>query len=78
VGVGKGDSQWKGTEDNVSQLDAARWYHVTEGEVIFAEKLWEIVKENEEESQSTTIQVSGSMLQVGFLQERGQELEQRQ
>jgi hypothetical protein len=36
-------------------LDAARWYHVTKGEIIFAEKLWEIVKENEEESQSTAI-----------------------
>ena len=34
----------KGTENEVSHLDAVRWDDVTEAEVVITQELWEVVQ----------------------------------
>jgi hypothetical protein len=56
------DGGRESTKDDISKLDATGGYCVAQSEIIFTQKLREIVEENKEKSQSTAIQVSGSML----------------
>ena len=44
VRVGKEDVGRECAEDNVTQLDASRWYDVTECKVILADELREVVE----------------------------------
>ena len=46
MGVGENQGRGESAEDDVSELDTTRWDYITKCEVVFAQKLREIVEED--------------------------------
>lgn len=44
-GIRKAHIAREGRENEIPHLDAVRWDHVTEGEVVITQKLWEIMQQ---------------------------------
>lgn len=78
VRIGEVDGRREGAEDYVAELDAGGGYSITESEVVFAEEFGEVVEEDQEKAEGTTIEIARALSQVGILQERRKELEQGQ
>lgn len=77
MGVGKDDAGRVCAEDDVAELDATWGDDVAKGEVVFAEELGEVMKEDEEEAESAPVQITAGGLEVCGFEERPKELEQR-
>ena len=50
-GVRKPHVTWKGTEDEIAELDAIGWDDVTEAVVVVTQELWEVVQQNQQDAQ---------------------------
>lgn len=70
MGIRKGDVKGVGAKDDVAELDAMRWDGVTEREIILAEEVREVMKQNKENVESSSIQVAGYGLEIGGPQEQ--------
>lgn len=44
---------WKGTEDEVAELDAVGWDNITEAVMVVTQELWEVMQQDQEHSQCT-------------------------
>lgn len=42
---------WKGTEDEVAELDAVGWDHITEAVMVVTQELREVMQQDQEHSQ---------------------------
>lgn len=49
---------WKGTEDEVAELDAVGWDNVTEAIVVVTQELWEVMQQDQQHPQCTLKQRS--------------------
>ena len=65
-----------GAEDDVAELNAMGRNSVAKREIILAEEVGEIVKQNKENAECSSIQVAGCRLEVLGLQEWGDEAQQ--
>lgn len=50
-GVREPHVAWKGTEDEVAELDAVGWDNITEAVMVVTEELWEVMQQNQKHSQ---------------------------
>lgn len=50
-GVREPHVAWEGTEDEVAELDAVGWDDVTEAVMVITQELWEVVQQDQEDSQ---------------------------
>ena len=53
-----------GAEDDVAELDATRRNNITEREIVLAQEVREVVKQNKENAESPSVQVTGRRLEV--------------
>lgn len=58
-GVGQPHVSWEGTEDEIPQLDAVWWNHVTEAVVVVTQELWEVVQQDQQHPQRALKQPRG-------------------
>jgi len=63
-------------EDDVAELDATWRNNVTEREIILAQEVGEVVKQNKKNAESPSVQVTGRRLEVSGFQERCEEAQQ--
>ena len=42
---------WKGTEDEVAELDTVGWDNITEAVMVVTQELWEVMQEDQEHPQ---------------------------
>lgn len=73
--VGEDQRRGERTENDVSKLDAPWRDCITESEVVLAQELGKVMKENKEKTESPAIQVFRSELKIGTLEEGSQKLE---
>ena len=66
-----------GAKDDVAELDATRRNGVTKREIILAQEIGEVVKQDEENAESSSVQVAGCRLEVRGFQEGCEEAQQR-
>ena len=59
-----------GAKDNVAELNAMGRNGITKREIILAEEVGEVVKQNKENAESSSIQVTGCRLEVCGFRER--------
>ena len=59
MGIGEHDVGREGAKDDVAELDAPLRDDIAESEVILAQEFGEVVKENEEETERSSVQISG-------------------
>ena len=67
-----------GTKYDVAELNATGRNDVTKREVILAQEVGEIVKQNKKNAESPSIQVTGRRFEVRGLQERSEKAQQEQ
>lgn len=65
-----------GAEDDVAELDATGRNDVAKREIILAQEVGEVVKQNKENAESPSVQITGCRLEVCDLQERCEEAQQ--
>lgn len=73
MGIWEGGVKWVGTKDDVAELNATGRDDVTKREIILAQEVGEVVKQNKENTESPSVQVTGCRLQVCDFQERCEE-----
>ena len=69
--------EWVGAKDDVAELNATRRNDITEREIVLAQEVREVVKQNEENAESPSVQVTRCRLEVRGFQERREEAQQR-
>ena len=65
-----------GAKDDVAELNAMRRNGITKREIILAEEVGKVVKQNKENAESSSIQVTGCRLEVCRIRERCDEPQQ--
>lgn len=65
-----------GAKDDVAELNAMGRNDITKREIILAEEVREVVKQNKENAESSSIQVAGCSLEVCRVRERCDEAQQ--
>ena len=78
MGVREDNGKRERADDDVAELDAAGRDDIAKTKVVFAEELGEIVKEDKKQAESASVEVASGELEVRFLEEWCQELEQGQ
>lgn len=63
-------------QDDVAELNATWRNNVTEREIILAQEVGEVVKQNKKNAESPSVQVTGRRLEVSGFQERREEAQQ--
>ena len=67
-----------GAKDYVAKLNATRRDCVTQREIILAQEVGEVVKQNKENAESPSVQVTGCGFEICGFQEGCEEAQQRQ
>ena len=65
MGIGEHDVGREGAKDDVAELDAPLRDDIAEGEVILAQEFGEVVEEDKEETERSSVEISGGWLEVG-------------
>jgi hypothetical protein len=73
VGIWEGGVEGVGAKDDVAELNATGRNDVTKGEIILAQEVGEVMKQNKENTESPSVQVTGCRLEVRGFQERCEE-----
>lgn len=69
VRIGEHDVGRESAEYYVAELDAPLRDDIAEGEVILAQEFGEVVEEDEQETEGSSVQISGGWLEVGTFHE---------
>ena len=69
--------EWVGAKDDVAELNATGRDGVTKREIILAQEVGEVVKQNKENAESPSVQVTGCRLEVCGFQKGCEEAQQR-
>lgn len=56
-GVREPHVAWKGTEDEVAELDAVGWDNITEAVVVVTQELWEVMQQDQQHTQCALKQI---------------------
>lgn len=62
-----------GAEDDIAELNATWRNDVTKREIILAQEIGEVMKQNKEDAEGPSVQVAGCRLEVCYFQERREE-----
>jgi hypothetical protein len=77
VGIWESGVKGVGAKDDVAELNATRRDGVTKREIILAQKVGEVVKQNKKNAEGPSIQITGCRLEVCGFQEGCEEAQQR-